>query len=86
MAKAKEKEIGQVTHWYDKIGVAVVKLASALKVGDKIKVKRGEEEFEDSVSSMQLDHAPIEAGKKGQEVAIKLSQSAKDGARIFKAE
>ena len=81
-----EKNIGEVTHWYDKIGVAVVKLSATLKVGDKVKVKRGAEEFEESVSSMQLDHAPVQSGKKGQEVAIKLSLPAKDGALIYKAE
>ena len=86
MEKVKEKEIGKVTHWYDKIGVAVVKLSAVLKVGDKIKLKRGEEEFEDSVSSMQLDHVPVQSGKKGQEVAIKLSQPTKEGAVVCKSE
>lgn len=80
------KELGKVVHWYDKIGVAVVKLAGALKVGDRVKVKRGETEFEEAVSSMQLDHKPVETGKKGQEVAVKFSQPAKDGAVISKVE
>ena len=80
------KELGKVVHWYDKIGVAVVKLAGALKVGDKIKVSRGETEFEETVSSMQLDHAPVAAGKKGQEIALKISQPAKDGAVVSKVE
>ncbi len=80
------KPIGKVIHWYDKISVAVVKLASGLKVGDKIKVKRNDAEFEDSVSSMQLEHEAIKGGKKGQEVAIKLSQKAHEGAEIFPAE
>lgn len=79
-----EKPVGRVIHWYDKVSVAVVKLASALKIGDRVKVRRGEEEFEDSVTSMQLDHKPIDAGKKGQEVAVKLSQQAKEGASVFK--
>jgi translation initiation factor IF-2 len=86
MATAKTKPIGKVIHWYDKIGVAVVKLAGSLKVGDTVVVKRGDTEFTDSVTSMQLDHDSIEAGKKGQEVAIKLSQSAKEGAEIYSAE
>lgn len=81
----REKPVGEVTHWYDKIGVAVVKLASVLKLGDRIKVKHGEKEFEDSVTSLQFDHKPVDAGKKGQEVAVKLSQPAKEGATIFKA-
>jgi U32 family peptidase len=84
MAEKKEKEIGKVVHWYDKIGVAVIKLDGGLKIGDKVKVSRGETEFEEDISSMQLDHKPIEAGKKGQEIAIKFSQPAKDGARISK--
>ncbi|HEY4490007.1 MAG TPA: hypothetical protein VJC12_01990 [Candidatus Paceibacterota bacterium] len=80
-----EKSLGKVVHWYDKIGVAVVKLTGALKVGDKVKVKHGDKEFEDSVESMQLEHSAIESGKKGQEVAIKLSQQAKEGSEIFSA-
>ena len=81
----KEKEIGKVNHWYDKIGVAVVKLSGTLSVGDKVKVKKGEVEFEGEISSMQLDHEEIESGKKGKEVAVKISGGdAKDGSLIFK--
>ncbi|MGB8816033.1 MAG: translation elongation factor-like protein [Minisyncoccia bacterium] len=79
----KEKVIGVVTHWYDGISVAVIKLSGALKVGDKIKVKRGEEEFEEKIESMQLDHKAIKSGKKGKEIAIKLSGKTKEGAEIF---
>lgn len=85
MAEKKEKEIGKVVHWYGKINVAVVKLAAGLKVGDTIKVRHGETEFEETVSSMQLDHEAVKAGKKGQEIAIQLSQEAKDGSLVFKA-
>ena len=84
--KEKEKEergIGKVIHWYDKIGVAVVRLATPLTVGDKVMVKHGEEEFEDTVSSMQLDHADVSSGKAGQEVAVKLSQKAKEGSILL---
>jgi len=81
----KEKEIGKVVHWYGKINVAVVKLSSRLKVGDTIKVRHGDNEFEEMVNSMQLDHKPVESGKKGQEIAIQLSQEAKDGSVIFAA-
>lgn len=85
MEEKKEKEIGKVIHWYGKIKVAVVKLTGALKMGDVIKVRHGENEFEETVSSMQLDHKPVEAGKKGQEIAIQLSQEAKDGSLVYKA-
>ena len=79
----KEKPIGKVVHWYDKLGVAVVKLNKALKVGSQVKVRRGEQEFTDTVTSMQLDHKSVKAGKKGEEVAIKVSQQVKEGAEIY---
>jgi translation elongation factor EF-1alpha len=81
----KSNSIGKVIHWYDKIGVAVVKLGKSLKVGDSIKVKHGDSEFEEEVTSMQLNHEPIKSGKKGDEVAIKLSRKASVGSEIHPA-
>ena len=78
-----EKQVGTVTHWYDKIGVAVVKLTGKLSKGDNIKVKRGEVEFEETLSSIQLDHADVSSAKKGDDAAIKLSNPAKEGAKLF---
>ena len=82
----KNNPIGKVTHWYDKLSVAVIKLNKTLKVGDQIKVKRGDSEFTESITSMQLDHKPVNSGKKGDEVAVKLSQQAKEGAEVYSVE
>jgi putative protease len=71
--------VGKVIHYYDKIGVAVVKLGKALKIGDKVKFVHGENEFEQVVKSMQLEHEQVQAGKKGQEVAIKVDKETKSG-------
>lgn len=81
---AAEKEIGKVTHWYDKISVAVIKLTGTLKKGDTIKVKRNEEEFEENISSMQIDREDVDSAKKGDEVAVQLSQKTKEGAVVYK--
>ena len=83
---SKSNLIGKVAHWYDKLGVAVIKLNKALKVGDEIKVKRGDQEFTDTVVSMELDHKSINSGKSGDEVAIKISQQAKEGAEVYTVE
>jgi translation elongation factor EF-1alpha len=82
----KEKQIGKVSHWYDKINVAVVKLTGALKKGDSVKFKHGEEEFEENIESLQIDHAEVKAGKKGDELAVKLSHKAKEGSMVYKVE
>ena len=81
-----EKEIGHVTHFYDKIGVMVVKLTDKVSVGDTIKVKRGDEELEEKVESMQVEHENIEKAKKGDEIAIKISGKTKEGAIVYKVE
>lgn len=76
------KEIGKVTHWYDKIGVAVVKLSGSLKVGSQVKVHRGDMEFEANIDSMQINHQDVGSAKAGDEIAIKLPQKAKEGSTI----
>jgi|TARA_B100002003_G_C13819675_1_gene403553 putative protease len=78
------KEIGKVTHWYDKISVAVIKLSAPLKVGDTVQVKRGETEFEATINSLQIDHKDVKSAKKGDEVATKLSEKAKEGSIVSK--
>lgn len=80
------KEIGKVIHWFDKINVAVLKLSAPLKKGDVVSVKRGEKEFEETISSMQIDHEDVDKGKKGDEVAVKLSNKTKEGATIYSSE
>jgi len=76
------KEIGKVIHWFDKVNVAVVRLDASLKVGDTIKISKGENEIEETVSSMQVNHADVSSGEKGDEVAIKLSGKTKAGATV----
>ena len=80
-----DKKIGTVTHWYDKIGVAVIKLTGALSKGDTIKVQKADEEFEEVVSSLQIDHKDVSSAKRGDDAAIKLSRRAKEGAGVFLA-
>ena len=80
----KKDVIGKVTHYYDKIGVAVIKLQKVLKVGDKVKFTKGNMSFEQTVESMQLEHKQVSSGKKGDEIAVKVNQVAKDGTVVSK--
>jgi len=72
------KEVGKITHFFDKIGVAVVKLSSELKQGDKIRIKGASTDFEQVADSMQIDKEKIEKAKKGQEIGLKV----KDKVRV----
>lgn len=75
--------VGKVIHYYDKVGVAVLKLEKELKIGDKIKLAKGENGFEQTVESMQVEHKDTAEGKPGDEVAIKVDQKAKKGTLVY---
>ncbi len=74
-----------VTHYYDKIGVATLKLMGTMRMGDRIRVTRGEVSFEQAVHSLQIGGNPVQGGISGQDVAMKLDQPAHEGARVYKA-
>jgi len=79
-----EKLIGEVSDFFAKVNAAAIKLSAPLKVGDTIKVKGGENEFEQVVESMQVDRKDIQEAKKGDEVGILLKDKARKGYKIFK--
>ena len=80
---SKSVSLGKVIHYYDKIGVVVVKLSKAIKTGDNVKFVKGDKEFEQKVESMQLEHETVKAGKKGEEVAMKVNQEVKKGTEVL---
>jgi translation elongation factor EF-1alpha len=77
------KPIGKVTHYYDKLGVAIVDLAGPLKVGDTIKIEYKDNAFEQEVSSMQKEHDSIESAKKGDIVGVKIDEKIHEGSEVF---
>jgi putative protease len=80
-----ETEVGKVVHYYDKLGVAIIELQAPLAVGDTIKVKHGDAEFEQPVTSMQVEHQTVQSAKKGESVGVKVDQKAKEGSIVLKA-
>jgi putative protease len=82
---AAPKPIGKITHFFSKIGVAVVKLDAPLKVGDKIKIEGHGNVVEQAVDSMQVEHEQIKEAKKGMEVGMKVAGEVKEGDLVFKA-
>ncbi len=77
------KPIGKVTHYYGKVKVAVVELHGDLGVGDSVRIEKEGQGFEQTVSSMHKDENPVEKGKKGDVVAVKVIQVAKKGSLVL---
>ncbi len=84
-AASSAKPIGRVTHFFDKISVAIVKMNAGLKTGDKVRFEGHGKSFEQAVASMQVEHEKIAEAKKGQEIGLKVSKPVKEGDLVFKA-
>lgn len=82
----KEKFIGKVTHYFDKIKVAAIKLTAPLRVGDVIRIEGGDVSTKVTVGSMQKEHQPVKSAKKGDEVGIRVSKKVREGYRVLKLE
>lgn len=80
-------KVGSVTHYYDKIGVAIVELSADLGIGDKVKfVRGGEDLFEQEVKSMQIEHEKVDKAGKGDVIGLKTDSEVKEGAEVYKVQ
>lgn len=77
------KKIGNVTHFYGNIGVAIVALTGKLSKGDKVKFESGKTEFEQTVESMQIEHKEIKSAKKGDVIGMKVNEKVGEGADVY---
>ena len=81
-----DKELGKVIHYFDRAMVAVIRLSDDLKVGETVKFVHGENEFTQTIDSMEIDHKKIQSAGRGEEVAMKVEQKTREGARIYRVE
>jgi len=78
-------KVGKVSHYYDKLSVAIIDLDGTLSVGDNIKfVRGGEDLFEQKVDSIQIEHEKKDTAVKGDVVGLKTQEAVKEGAEVFK--
>ena len=86
MKKVEEKPIGEITHYFSNIEVAVIKLASALKEGESIRIVGGENtDFTQAVDSMQVEHEKVGSAKKGESIGLKVKEKVREGYKVYKA-
>lgn len=77
-------QIGKVTHYYDKLGVAIVEVMNqALKVGDRVKVSGHDKEFTQEVTSLQVEHEKVDKVKAGETCGMKVDEPVKLGDVLY---
>ena len=77
--------VGEITHYFDKIKVCVVRVDGvALVLGDKIMIKGKGTDLQQKVSSLQVESLDVKSAKKGQLVGMKVVRCVNVGDILFK--
>jgi len=83
-AMVQEEEVGRVTDYFARIGVAGVELTGRLRVGDRIRIRGHTTDLEQVVESMQIEHQPVQEAGPGDRVGIKVADRCRRGDRVFR--
>ncbi len=82
--KVKEpKPIGEVTHYFAAIGVAIIKFSKEVPAGSTVRFKGATTDFSEKITEMQYDHKAVESAKKGKEVGVKVKDRVREGDQVF---
>jgi putative protease len=82
---SKEKKlVGKITHYFTKIGVAIIELENTLKTGDEISIEGVSTNFTQKIDSMQIEHKNVKEAKKGESIGLKVADKVREGDLVFK--
>lgn len=83
---AEEIQVGKVTHYFTKIGVAVIEVTDgSIKVGDEIHIKGHTSDFKQKVASMQVEHESVQMAEPGQSIGLKVSEHVRANDLVYKS-
>jgi hypothetical protein len=74
-----EKPAGKVEHYYPKVQAAAVRLTKKVKLGDEVHIVGHGDDVKEKVTSLQLDHKPIQEGQPGQSVGLWVKDRVHEG-------
>ena len=77
-------EVGKITHFFDKLGVAVIEMGKGIAVGDKIRIKGATTDFEQKIESMQIEHDKVAKAKKGDAIGMKVKDKVRPHDKVYK--
>jgi len=80
-----EMQVGKVSHYFSKIGVAVIEITEgSIKVGDEIHIKGHTSDFKQKVTSMQIEQDKIEIAEPGQSIGMKVNEPVRQHDLVYK--
>ena len=84
-SKPEGDQLGEVVAFFRIPVVAVIKvMKGSVKAGDQIWIKGHTTDLKQTISSMQVNHKPIDEARKGDEFGLKISARARRGDRVYR--
>ena len=77
-------KVGDVSHFYTNIEVAVVELTGKLKAGDRIAIKGATTDFTQLVESIQMDREEVSEAGPGDSIGLQVRYRVRAGDRVFR--
>jgi translation elongation factor EF-1alpha len=80
-----EQLVGTVSHYFKGPSVAIVRLtAGPLAVGDRIRFHGHTTDFTEQITSMEVNHQKVERASAGEEVAIQVTDRAREHDQVLR--
>ena len=79
-----EVEIGHVTHFFNKINVAVLSIKDELRIGETIHILGHSTDFTQKVTSIQIEHKNVDSVKPGDDFAIRVIEPVRENDVVYK--
>ena len=76
--------VGDVVHYYNRIGVAVLQLVEPIRIGDMLQILGYSTDFRQQVTSLQIEHQPVQEAVPGQDVAMKVEQRVRRHDKVYR--
>jgi selenocysteine-specific translation elongation factor len=77
------RAIGKVIHYWTRLGVAGVELTGSLKMDDWVHFRGTTTDFQQRVTSMQLNHRFVNQADAGQQIGILVADRVRVGDMVY---
>jgi putative protease len=82
--EAEKKKVGVISHFYNKIMVAIVELEDTLNQGDSIEIAGPTTHLQLTADSIQIEHKDVTSAKKGQSIGLKVPEPVREKDVVYK--
>ncbi len=75
--------IGQVAHYFDRLGVAIVHVLTPMHVGDWIHIYGNKTNFVQQIESMEIERQKIDIAQPGDDIGMLVIEKVREGDWVY---